>query len=298
MKQSLSHFVGMAILGTFVSIASAATIATSSLDGGGKPAASVAYDNVGSLGGIGGISTAPGETAKHGYIGQLTEVISVNVTGTPATVSETATSQLSGSAVLDDASMIALSGTAINWTSPTFPIASIGSNGLATMSAVYQNTTGTFSGQYLGKVGTGQLQVIDTIPDNFGLYAGDAISDAWQVQYFGLNNPKAAPDVDAFGSGQDNLFKYIAGLDPTNPASIFVLTIAAVPGQPAQKNLIFHPIAEGRTYSVEFTTNLTGNLATTLSNLGGPLTNAQQVTVTDLDASQPAKYYHVNISFP
>jgi len=54
--------------------------------------------------------------------------------------------------------------------------------------------------------------VFDTIPDNFRSYAGDGLLDGWQVQYFGQNNPKAGPSVDATGTGQTNLFKCVAGL--------------------------------------------------------------------------------------
>ena len=50
----------------------------------------------------------------------------------------------------------------------------------------------------------------------------------WQMQYFGsTTNPSAAANMDADGTGQNNQFKYAAGLDPTNPASVFqVLKVA------------------------------------------------------------------------
>src|SRR5882724_10790804 len=75
----------------------------------------------------------------------------------------------------------------------------------------------------------------------------------WQVQYFGsTTNPAAAANVDADGTGQNNQFKYVAGLDPTNPASVFVLTVAGVTNQPTQMNLIFSPLAAGRIYTPQF----------------------------------------------
>jgi PKD repeat protein len=48
---------------------------------------------------------------------------------------------------------------------------------------------------------------------------------AWQLQYFGCTNcPQAAPDADPFGKGMSNTNQFLAGLNPTNPASVFRVT--------------------------------------------------------------------------
>ena len=48
---------------------------------------------------------------------------------------------------------------------------------------------------------------------------------AWQLQYFGCTNcPQSQPTADADGTGQNNQFKYIAGLNPDESALVFVLT--------------------------------------------------------------------------
>ena len=39
-------------------------------------------------------------------------------------------------------------------------------------------------------------------------------------------NPDAAPDADVTGTGQDNLFKYTAGLDPTNLVALRLSRLA------------------------------------------------------------------------
>jgi len=163
---------------------------------------------------------------------------------------------------------------------------------------VYATTNSTFNGLYLGASGTGLVAIIDSDPDNYGSYAGDGIPDSWQAQYFGLNNPNAASTADPDGTGQNNVFKYVAGLDPTNPASIFVLKIASVNGQPNEKNLIFHPIVGGRTYTVQFSTNLVSAAYTNLTGFSGPQTNVNEVTVTDLDATTPARFYRIDINLP
>ena len=184
------------------------------------------------------------------------------------------------------------------WSAAAYPLASIDSGVLATASAVYATTNGAFSGYYLGGSSNGTVAVIDSNPDNFGTYAGDGLPDSWQVQYFGLNNTNAAPSKDVDGTGQNNLFKYVAGLDPTNPASIFLLKIASVAGQPSQKNLIFNPLATGRTYTPQFRTNLVSGTFANLTGFSGPATNINQVTVTDLSATQTSKFYRVHISLP
>jgi hypothetical protein len=270
----------------------------STIDGGGQRATSASYTMDGTLGGIAGISSVGTDMTKHGYIGQLTEVVSMTATGTPAQVNEGATSQLSGSATMDDATVTVLSGTDMTWGAYAWPIHDISASGVATTDWVYANTPGTVNCSYLGVTGSGSLLVLDSLPDNYGSYAGDNIPDSWQVQYFGLNNPNGVAGADADGTGQNNLFKYVAGLDPTNPASIFILKIASVPGQPSRKNLIYNPIADGRTYTPQFRTNLVTGAWTTLSGISGPVTNITQATVTDLGATNQTKFYRIDISLP
>jgi len=278
----------------FRSAASAASAVTAStLDGGGQHATSANYAMDGSVGDIGGISSASADTAKNGYIGQLTEVVSASATGTPASVNEGATSQLSGTATLDDTTVTALTGSDIDWGFVTYPFQSVDGNGVLTAAAnVYASPVGTVSGYYLGSTGNASVQVL-------GPYASSGIADSWLVQYFGTPpNPDAAPTADADGTGQDNLFKYVAGLNPTNPGSVFVLTIADVPNQPTYKNLSYNPIASGRTYTPQYATNVTGAVWSTLSTVGPLSTNINQVTVTDLSATQTQKFYRVNVSLP
>jgi PKD repeat protein len=123
---------------------------------------------------------------------------------------------------------------------------------------------------------------------------------AWQLEYFdSTNSSQAQPDADADGTGQDNLFKYVAGLNPTNPSSIFVFNAASVPNQPTWMNLIFSPVVAGRTYTPLYTTDLLNvpwaALATTASP---PVTNGVQVTLTDTNAMQTQEFYQIEISGP
>ena len=174
---------------------------------------------------------------------------------------------------------------------------SINASGLATGGVVFQNTSATAQGVYLGDTGTLGLTVVNVNLDNFGTYAGDGLDDAWQNQYFGLNNPLAAPALDPDGDGQANLFEFTAGLTPTDPQSRFSLRLDPVPGQPTQKRAVFSPLVAGRTYTVEFRASLTSGswqplTGTTQSDTGN------ERTVTDPAATGTQKFYRVNVSKP
>jgi hypothetical protein len=137
------------------------------------------------------------------------------------------------------------------------------------------------------------------VEGRFGAFVSNTynVPDWWLAKYgLPLDDSGAGSDTD--GDGQNNQFEYIAGLDPTNAASVFVLKIASVAGQPNQKKLTFLPWASGRTYAPEFRTNLsTGNYAT-LPGYSGPTTNANEVSVTDLSATQSSKFYRIRITYP
>jgi hypothetical protein len=276
------------------------TCIPSTIDGGGGRRISASYVNDGSVGGIAGLSTValPSETAKHGYVAQLGDVVGLSITATPPSVNEGGSSQLSGTATLDDGTVTMLAGSEVTWGAPAWPIAGINAGGVATTAAVYADTPGTVSGRYFGVPGSGSLVVLDSDPDNYGSYAHDGLPDWWQVRYFGLNNPNAAPGVDADGDGQSNYFEYITGTDPTNAASFFQFWIESVAGQPDQKKLTFMPWASGRTYTPEYRTNLVLGAYTNLTDYGSPQTNDTKASITDTNATEQTKFYRIKITYP
>jgi hypothetical protein len=279
-------------------------VSADTVDSGGQHATSADYTMDGSVGGIDGVSSnaTPVVTARNGFIGQLYEVVSIVVTATPSSVSATATAQLNGTATLDDNSVLALSGSDVDWSSPNipYPILSINGGGVLSPANVYANTPATVAGYYLGATDSTGLLVFT--PDT----VGDGIPDWWRAAYFGGNglssNKQSCTTCDADGTGQNNLFKYVAGLNPTNPASIFVLTITPVAGQSGQQNLIYSPITEGpaadQIYTVQFRTDLVSGAYATLPTVSGLVTNGAQVTATDTNATQMGKFYRVQITLP
>ena len=131
---------------------------------------------------------------------------------------------------------------------------------------------------------------------------GDGIPDWWRARYFGGNgtttNNQSCAACDAAGTGQNNLFKYVAGLDPTNPASVFLLSVQTLSGQPGQMKVSYGPTAAARTYSLQFNTDLVSGAWAALKGSSAPTTYLNQVTITDLSATQASKFYRVGISLP
>jgi len=270
----------------------------STLDGGGGSSAAGAYENDGTIGTFASISDIGSSTNRSGFVGQLTETVSLALTGTPTRINETATTQLSGVARMSDETVTVLNGSEITWGSAVWPVTAIDSNGLATTAIVYQDTPMSLNGAYLGVNSSGSLLVLNNIPDNYGSYASDGLPDDWQYHYFGLNNPDAAPTADPTACGQNNLFKYTAGLDPTNAASLFLFRIELAQEQPGQAKLIFSPRWNDRTYSPIYSTNLlattswTNLLTTTVTD------NSTERTVVDTNALDTARFYRIRISYP
>lgn len=268
-------------------------------DAGGRQATSANYTHDGSTAGVAGLSAvaAPLQTAKHGYVGQLYEVTGFIVNAAAPDVDEAATLQLGAWQLLDDATFLAVAPAAVSWAVVTGPITGISATGLASAGLVYQDTPATVQGTLGAATAPLNLTVRDTLPDNFGIYADDGITDSWQVQFFGLDSPLAGPAGNPDGDLHDNLFEFIAGLDPTDANSVFRLSIAAVPGQPGQKRLIFTPRLDDRTYAVKFRLELTAGewlplAASAFADAG------DERTVTDLDASGPRRFYQVEITRP
>jgi hypothetical protein len=141
-----------------------------------------------------------------------------------------------------------------------------------------------------------------TVTQASGDIVGDGIPNWWRAQYFGGNGATtgnlSCATCDADGTGQNNLFKYVAGLDPTNPASVFVLSVASVSNQFQAMSLNFSPLGLLRTYTPQFSTNLTGGVWLPLTTYTSVLTNGSQVTITDTNPIPPHEFYRMEITYP
>jgi hypothetical protein len=178
----------------------------------------------------------------------------------------------------------------------------------ATPNACYNFLNWTLNGSAISTSACATISVTgnDTLVANFTNSTtdtvGDGIPDCWRQEYFGVSgtttNGQDCATCDADGTGQNNFFKYVAGLDPTNPASVFVLKVVSVTDQPDEKNLLFNPLATGRTYTPLFSTDLVNGVWLPLTTYVGSVTNGNQVTITDTNAIQPQEFYRLQISQP
>jgi hypothetical protein len=229
-----------------------------------------------------------------GRLGQIYEIGEASLALT--SVPERSQALVLPAFIMTDGTTVADPLAVIEWNPSSGP-ADMLDDGSVKTGAVYQDTPVTLEGRLSGIGFVLGLLVQETIPDNFGIYGRDGIDDPWQVQYFGQDNPLAAPLLDPDGDGQNNAFEFTAGLIPTNPLSRFLLSIAPVPDQPGQKNVIFGPMVSGRTYVVKTSPDLSPSSWNTLP--GGSVTdNGSQRTVTDTSASESRKFYRVEIMKP
>jgi len=80
----------------------------------------------------------------------------------------------------------------------------------------------------------------------------DGLLDSWEVQHFGTpSDVRALPNLDPDGDGHTNLFEYLAGLNPLDPDSRFIIKQDST--QPEEGHWIgYGPIQESRSYVVEW----------------------------------------------
>ena len=161
------------------------SIVSDALDAGGGRTTSLNAVNDGRLGGFGGISTvsSPGKIAKHGFVGQLYDVVGLVVFVEPANLDEGAAQQLAAAVALDDDTALPDAMTRVSWTVLSGPLA-INAEGLATAAAVYEISVATVQGRFMGFEDTINLTVLNSNPDNYGAFAGDGIDDILQVGFF------------------------------------------------------------------------------------------------------------------
>ncbi len=123
---------------------------------------------------------------------------------------------------------------------------------------------------------------------------------AWQNQYFGCTNcAQAQPDADPFGKGISNTNQFLAGLNPTNPASLFRI-ISVVP---QGSNLVINWTAGGsRTNALQATAGgAGGGYATNFTDVSGAiiLPGSGDATTNYVDGggatNKPSRFYRIRL---
>lgn len=230
---------------------------------------------------------------RCGFSGVLSDVMGLALLPSPAVMNEENSLSLSSALAMDDDSRNSVSVTEVLWSVHSGPL-SMPLHGLLSAGAVYGETPGLVVGTYGLLDASLPVTVVNTNPDNFGIYAGDQMDDAWQVEHFGVDNPNAAPFLDPDADGYQNFFEYHAGLVPVDPESTFRLRVQRVPGDPSLTEIVFSPIFPGRTYTVEKNPNL--------SEVWKPLSGKVPVsdekderTVTDTQSDPERRFYRVDV---
>ncbi|MCU0750977.1 MAG: hypothetical protein MUF13_15665 [Akkermansiaceae bacterium] len=278
------------------------TITTDTLDFGGQRVTSSNYAIHGSVGTVAGVSensSGAVTLARHGYVGQIYDLLGYGLLASDFYPPEEGSTQIIPVRTADDGTNLIIPTTGFTFTPLEGPISSISSTGLLETSSVHEDTqimVGATSPAFAGELQL-LLYVLDTLPDNFGTYAGDGLPDTWQIDYFGHDNPLAAPLLDPDGDGQNNQFEYTAGIIPTDPLSRFLLSIEPVPGEPTHRNLKFSPVFGDRTYTVKSNTTLGGGVWENLTDFADDNNNPER-TVTDQAATPSKKFYQVEITKP
>jgi hypothetical protein len=164
--------------------------------------------------------------------------------------------------------------------------------------AVYEDTPAAIKTTQGSESWTLNLTVRDVNPDNYGSHAADGLPDAWQAQYFGLNNPDAAPGEDPDEDTQDNAFEFGAGLNPNDAASFFSFHIQEDPGNPGRMQVVFSPRWGDRSYVVKSTAAL-GPSADWQPLTGGDFAvedQGDERSVTDLRVLPDQQFYQIEIT--
>lgn len=255
MAKSRLYAATPSVLLASLALASAQQHITGAHDAGGGRSTGGAITNDAALGGIGGVhDDAPGTISRPGFAGQLYDAVRLTVQPSPAEVAENSTRSFTAVAVCEDATTVPI--TSVLWDHGGSPFFTVSPAGVVTASAVpadMSETLGLRSGEIGGTV---PLTIYDSDLDNYGPFAGDGLSDAWQWAYFANNPASGAPGSDPDGDGQDNAFEFLAGTTPLDGSSFLRLRIEAVPGNPNSRRLFFGPWRPDRSYQWQFSLDL------------------------------------------
>lgn len=136
------------------------------LAAGGLTATTGVYRLDSTIGGLGGgtSGTNPVLVTKHGYWGQINNVLAIELNASPSNVFESGTSQLAGVGSLDDNTHTVLTGSDILWQVLSGSIASIDSNGLATAGSVASDLPATIKGYFLGATNLVVITILNAVP--------------------------------------------------------------------------------------------------------------------------------------
>lgn len=268
------------------------TILQDTLDSAGQRGTSASYAADQSVSAIGSIATAAGGlTLRQGYTGLLLDVAGLSADIEPQPLAELAEGQLSAVLANDDGSFVPIPAQQVAWSVITGPIRNLTPEGLVTADRTYTTSAATIKATWQGYNNNVDFSITESVPDNFGIYTGDGVNDAWQVQWFGENNPLGVGGSDADGDGDPNALEWAAGVNPTNANDRFEFTLQSITASVA--TLRFNKVIPGTQYKImKNASDLGAGAWVLLQNLSFP---ALGTNVDTQDASIPGKRYFYRV---
>jgi hypothetical protein len=161
----------------------------------------------------------------------------------------------------------------------------------------------TYNGVAIGTKPAGHNYSIDTsTPGQVNLIVTQPLTafQQWQILYFGsTTNANADPNADPLGKGMSNFNQFLAGINPTNPASAFRIISVGRQGNDA---VITWTTAGGFTNTVQATAGGgNGGYTTNFTDISSPIiiSGSGDATTNYVDSSgatnNPSRYYHIRL---
>ncbi|MES2707019.1 MAG: hypothetical protein V4726_10505 [Verrucomicrobiota bacterium] len=194
------------------------SLSPAAVDTGGGPGVS-ASGSMDFSGAPGGAGRSAAYVSRSGFAGQLDETAGLEILISPASVAETGSAQLEAGLRSRAGFLAALAPDGVAWSILDGPLTGITPGGLVTAGKTPQTTAATVQGVFSGFTGTLTFPVRDTIPDNFGVHAGDGLPDWWQRQYPDAADTAGGLTGDPDRDGLSNLLEFAFGTDPGHTGS-------------------------------------------------------------------------------
>jgi hypothetical protein len=127
---------------------------------------------------------------------------------------------------------------------------------------------------------------------------GDGIPDSWRQAYFGGNgsttNSKSCATCDPDGDGMSNLQEFLAGTNPTNPASAFRVTNVSQNGANIR---VTWTSGAGKTNVLQAAPNISGTYSNVSPNIVLTGTGDSSTNYVDIGGAtnSPGRYYRVRL---
>jgi hypothetical protein len=273
------------------------------IDHGGLRGSSSNYSTH-SSGSPGDAASSTNYSLRSGFAGQLASVSFIDLSLSPGSLAETGSGQLSAELIFTDGTRSPLPAIAVTWSIQQGPLVTISPDGLVTADTVSQDTPAQIRGLNAGRSGELTINVRETIADNFPPYDGDRLSDRWQVDHFGLNNPDGAPTANPDGDVLNNLQEYAFGLDPNSGAITRQLSSFVTIPDRDDFNVIFfrrkNYLSERLIYHLEFSVDLKNwhpsTVAPTVASPGGDFDLVTTPSPLFINGLKP-RFYRIGVSY-